>query len=76
MDVRVTYDYVKACLIDPTVTKVILLGHSQGGIITSLVLDELFADLPRSAVSKLVNIHFARLKLSNNDTQLTHLSRF
>ena len=28
MDVRVTYDYVKACLIDPTVTKVVLIGVS------------------------------------------------
>jgi len=56
MDVRVTYDYVKACLADPTVTKVVLIGHSQGGIIISMVLDELFADLPRSTVSKLVFI--------------------
>ena len=76
MDVRVTYDYVKACLIDPTVTKVVLLGHSQGGIIISLVLDELFTDLPRSAVSKLVCYSFAHLELPNIDKWLTHFSRF
>ena len=71
MDVRVTYDYVKACLIDPTVTKVVLIGHSQGGIIISLVLDELFADLPRSAVSKLVQLSFGHSVASNRRTPLT-----
>ena len=33
--------------------KVVLIGHSQGGIIVSLVLDELFAELPTSCMSKL-----------------------
>ena len=54
MDVRVAYDYVKACLADPTVSKVVLIAHSQGGIIASLVLDRLFADLPSESISKLV----------------------
>ena len=54
MDVRITYDYVKACLLDPTVSKVVLIAHSQGGIVASLVLDSLFTDLPLDAMSKLV----------------------
>ena len=54
-DVRVTIDYVKACLADPTITTVILVGHSQGGIVISLVLDYLFADLPASSILKLVS---------------------
>ncbi|KAK4694602.1 hypothetical protein P7C71_g3005, partial [Lecanoromycetidae sp. Uapishka_2] len=52
-DVRMTYSYVKAVLVDPTVHKVILIGHSQGGIVISLVLDQLFAELPTSCMSKL-----------------------
>lgn len=53
-DTRVAYDYVKACALDPTITKLVLIGHSQGGIVISLVLDQLFADIPPSCVSKLV----------------------
>ncbi len=48
-----TYAYVKAILVDPTVHKVILIGHSQGGIIVSLVLDQLFDELPTSCMAKL-----------------------
>jgi len=55
MDVRVAYDYVKACLLDPTVTKTVLIAHSQGGIIASMVMDGLFADLPAGVMSKLVS---------------------
>ena len=33
--------------------KAVLIGHSQGGIIVSLVLDELFAELPATCMSKL-----------------------
>ena len=51
--VRSTYAYVKAVLVDPTVTKVVLIGHSQGGIIVSLVIDDLLAQLPARTMSKL-----------------------
>ena len=51
--VRLTYAYVKAILVDPTVTKVVLIGHSQGGIIVSLVIDDLLAQLPARTMSKL-----------------------
>ncbi|PGH13713.1 hypothetical protein AJ80_06218 [Polytolypa hystricis UAMH7299] len=51
--VRFAYDYIKQCLTDPTARKVVLICHSQGGIITSMVLDLLFADLPIENVSKL-----------------------
>lgn len=53
-DVRVTYEYVKAYLSDPNVKKVVLVAHSQGGIIISMVLDHLFSELPSSTISKLV----------------------
>ena len=51
--VRLTYDQVKAFLVDPTVSKVVLIGHSQGGIIASLAIDDLLAQLPASTMSKL-----------------------
>ena len=57
MDVRVACECVKACLIDLEVSKVVLVAHSQGGIIASMVLDELFSVLPASTMSKLVCIH-------------------
>lgn len=50
---RLTYAYVKAILVDPTVTKVVLIGHSQGGIIVSLVIDDLLAQLSVRNMSKL-----------------------
>ena len=50
---RLTYAYVKAMLVDPTVTKVVLIGHSQGGIIISQVIDDLLAQLPTRTMSKL-----------------------
>lgn len=51
--VRFTCAYLKAVLVDPTVTKVVLIGHSQGGIIVSLAIDDLFAQLPARTMSKL-----------------------
>ena len=50
---RETYARVKCFLVDPTVTKVVLIGHSQGGIIVSLVIDDLLAQLPAMTMSKL-----------------------
>ncbi|EER28324.1 hypothetical protein CPC735_061970 [Coccidioides posadasii C735 delta SOWgp] len=51
--IRFTYDQVKAFLVDPTVHKVVLIGHSQGGIILSMVLDLLFTDVPAENMAKL-----------------------
>lgn len=59
-DIRVTIDSVKAWLADDEVSRVVLIGHSQGGIIISLVLDYLFADLPAAYISKLVNPHLCQ----------------
>ena len=54
------YEYVKSYLSDPNVNKVVLIGHSQGGIIVSMVVDRLLADLPIETVSKLVRSHWVR----------------
>ena len=50
--VRASYRHIKAILLDPAVKKVVLIGHSQGGIILSLVIDHLFAELPVACMSK------------------------
>lgn len=47
------YDYVKETLVGSAVQKVVLIGHSQGGIIISMVLDMLYADLSSHDVEKL-----------------------
>ena len=48
-----SYGFIKAYCMDPEVTKVVMIGHSQGGIMASQILDELYMDLPSDAVSKL-----------------------
>ncbi|KAK2779439.1 hypothetical protein FQN52_002453 [Onygenales sp. PD_12] len=50
---RYTYDHLKTTLADPAVHKVVLLAHSQGGIIVSMALDMLFTDLPPANIAKL-----------------------
>ncbi|KAG5302032.1 hypothetical protein I7I48_02231 [Histoplasma ohiense] len=50
---RYTYDYLKRSLTDPTVHKVVLIAHSQGGIIVSMALDLLFTDLSAENMAKL-----------------------
>ena len=71
LDTRIAYDYVKACLADPTVKKVVLIGHSQGGIIVSLVLDRLFADLPAETVAKLEVYTFGSAAAHFNNPRLS-----
>ncbi|EEH19670.2 hypothetical protein PABG_01929 [Paracoccidioides brasiliensis Pb03] len=56
---RYAYDHLKRCLTDASVHKVILIGHSQGGIIVSMVLDLLFNDLPVENMAKLEVYTFA-----------------
>ncbi|KAL6302978.1 hypothetical protein BKA93DRAFT_735908 [Sparassis latifolia] len=52
-DVRQSYAYLKTALLDQSVHKVVFLAHSQGGIIASMALDWLYAELPAAALSKL-----------------------
>jgi hypothetical protein len=52
-ETRVCYEYIKAYSTDPTVMKVVLIAHSQGCIMASQILDQLYVDLPTEAVSKL-----------------------
>lgn len=53
------YTRLREALLDCTKTKVVLIAHSQGGIIASLVVDWLISDLPHSALQKLEVYTFA-----------------
>ncbi|KAI5798575.1 hypothetical protein FPQ18DRAFT_254108 [Pyronema domesticum] len=52
-DIRVVYNEIKIALMNESIEKVVLLAHSQGGIIISTALDALYADLPPAAWDKL-----------------------
>jgi esterase/lipase superfamily enzyme len=52
-DVRAAYNNIKKALIstNPELKKVVVIAHSQGGIILSMALDNLLSDLPRERSS-------------------------
>lgn len=52
-DVRVAEATLKSMLEDDSAKKIVVIAHSQGGIILSLVLDRLFSILPAHLFSKL-----------------------
>lgn len=53
-DIRIAHNAIKTTLLDPDVHRVVLLAHSQGGIIISAALDALsYSDLPVEAWDKL-----------------------
>ncbi|KAL8935801.1 MAG: hypothetical protein Q9216_005253 [Gyalolechia sp. 2 TL-2023] len=52
-DVRIAIEIVKEHLVDQEVRKVVLLAHSQGGIIASMVVDHLLTELSGECMSKL-----------------------
>ncbi|KAF8246305.1 hypothetical protein K440DRAFT_602677 [Wilcoxina mikolae CBS 423.85] len=52
-DIRIVYNTLKRYLLSPDTEKVVLLAHSQGGIIISAALDALYADLPPDAWDKI-----------------------
>jgi hypothetical protein len=52
-ETRVCYEYVKAYCADSEVKKVVLIAHSQGCIMASQILDQLYVDMPADSVAKL-----------------------
>jgi hypothetical protein len=52
-DIRAAYNAIKTTLLQSDVDKVVLLAHSQGGIIVAAAVDALCADLPPAAFQKL-----------------------
>ena len=74
LSTRLTYAYLKAFLVDPTVTKVVLIGHSQGGIIVSMAIDDLLAQLPARTMSKLEVYTFGSAASHFSNPSLASLS--
>lgn len=58
-DVRRGYIEIREALRTPNIKSVVLLSHSQGGIIASLIVDELLATESRSDLAKLEVYSFA-----------------
>ena len=52
-DVRISYEYIKLAVCDPRISRIVLVGHSQGGIVISMVIDQLFNELPASLINKI-----------------------
>jgi hypothetical protein len=52
-ETRVCYEYIKAYCADLEVKKVVLIAHSQGCIMASQILDQLYVDMPSEALTKL-----------------------
>ena len=52
-DIRVTYTHIKEALLREDIKKIVVVAHSQGGIIISLALDNLLSDLPRECIIRL-----------------------
>jgi hypothetical protein len=53
LDIRSAYTTLSAYLANPEVKKLVLIAHSQGAIEAGMVLDWIYATLPRSQVAKL-----------------------
>ncbi|KAI4272954.1 MAG: hypothetical protein L6R38_006467 [Xanthoria sp. 2 TBL-2021] len=53
LDARVACEIVKEYLVDKEVEKLVLLAHSQGGIIASMVVDAMLMELPADVMGKL-----------------------
>ncbi|KAL8751682.1 MAG: hypothetical protein Q9184_005994 [Pyrenodesmia sp. 2 TL-2023] len=56
-DVRIACEVVRDRLVDPEVKKVVLIGYSQGGIVASMVVDYLLAELSAEMMGKLKEIY-------------------
>lgn len=53
LDIRSCYAIVKAKLYDPTLTKVIFILHSQGGIEGGMIIDWLLQEVPQDLLAKM-----------------------
>ncbi|KAB8437363.1 hypothetical protein FH972_025043 [Carpinus fangiana] len=51
--VRISYEAIRDAMLDENLDKVVVIAHSQGGIITSLALDNLYATMPTQYFKKL-----------------------
>ncbi|KAL8650349.1 MAG: hypothetical protein Q9210_003873 [Variospora velana] len=71
MDARVAYEILRDYLVDKEVKKVVLVAHSQGGIIASMVVDHLLAELSEEMMGKLEIYTFGSAASSFNNPPKT-----
>ncbi|KAF2761238.1 hypothetical protein EJ05DRAFT_257368 [Pseudovirgaria hyperparasitica] len=70
-DVRTAHEYLKLQLCNDAVRKVVVVAHSQGGIITALALDRLFVELAAHEIAKLEVYTFGSAASHFNDPHLS-----
>jgi hypothetical protein len=58
-DIRNGYEYIRNAVRDPRKKRVVIFGHSQGGIIVSAWVDQLLCDFPEEILSKVEIYTFA-----------------
>jgi hypothetical protein len=58
-DGLVTYNRVRMALLKESTKKVVLIGHSQGGLIVTLVVDRLLSEMSQDVLAKLEVYTFA-----------------
>ncbi|KAL1411876.1 hypothetical protein Q8F55_002858 [Vanrija albida] len=58
-DIRVGYFALRDAVLDPKLERVVLIGHSQGGIIVTAMIDQLLAEFPHHVLKKVEIYTFA-----------------
>jgi esterase/lipase superfamily enzyme len=58
--------HIRDALLDQKIKKVVVIAHSEGGIIISSALDNLLSDLPRQCTSVIHQLPTLMLQTSNN----------
>ncbi|RSH88092.1 uncharacterized protein EHS24_000619 [Apiotrichum porosum] len=58
-DIRIGYSHVRRAVMNPAKKRVVLIGHSQGGIIVSAWVDQLLCDFPDDVLAKVEVYTFA-----------------
>ncbi|KAL8976231.1 MAG: hypothetical protein Q9177_006896, partial [Variospora cf. flavescens] len=75
MDARIAYEILTDYLVDEKVNKVVLVAHSQGGIIASMVVDHLLAELSEEMMGKLEIYTFGSAASSFNNPPRTNATQ-
>jgi hypothetical protein len=71
-ETRIALPIMRAYLQDPNIYRVVLIAHSQGGLIASHILDDLYADLSEFDLQKLEVYTFGSAALHFKNPPLSH----
>jgi len=74
-DIRDCYSIIKPYLYDPTLTKIVFILHSQGGIEGGMILDWLLQEVPQDLLAKLEVYTFGNAANHFNNPHLHLLSQ-